>query len=103
MLDFYIEEAKKLEKKEQILRVCDLDDTLFGRKEQLEKEELLRNNRGAAGISVIANTIGIHAFIKKYYEGRDYPQDIRSQLDSSKDIILTAGMQELQYMKAMAM
>jgi len=34
-----------LEKKDEILIVSDLDDTIFCRKEQLEDNELLRNNR----------------------------------------------------------
>jgi len=48
VLNFYIEEVKHLEKKESALRVSDLDDTLFGRGDQLESEVKLRENRGAS-------------------------------------------------------
>ena len=37
----------------KILRILDFDDTLFSREEQLEKEELLRLNRGDAGNKII--------------------------------------------------
>jgi len=57
LLDFYIQEASLLEKKDSVLRVCDLDDTLCGRKDQLEGEEMLRLNRGGAGTTIIFNTL----------------------------------------------
>ena len=100
LLDFYIQEASLLEKKNSILRVCDLDDTLCGRADQLAWEEMLRLNRGGAGNTIIANTLWIHTYVEKYYTGIDYPTDILSLLNPKTDIILTAGMKELQIMKA---
>jgi hypothetical protein len=36
LIDFYMQESSQLEKKDSILRICDLDDTLCGRRDQLE-------------------------------------------------------------------
>ncbi|NDK09825.1 hypothetical protein GW846_03540 [Candidatus Gracilibacteria bacterium] len=102
VLNFYIEEVKHLEKKESALRVSDLDDTLFGRGDQLESEVKLRENRGASGIDVIINDLGLHTFIQEQYH-TDFPRDILDLLDPKIDIILTAGMVELQRMKAQKM
>lgn len=99
LVDFYLQEAQNLEKKESTLRVCDLDDTLFSRQEQLESEELLRNNRWAAGNTIILNTLGLHTYTQKNYH-TNFPKDIFSLLDAKNDLILTAGMPELQHMKA---
>lgn len=100
LVDFYITEASALEKRESTLRVCDLDDTLCGRRDQLASEEMLRLNRGAAGNTIIFNTLWVHQYIEKHYAWIDYPRDILSLLNSESDIILTAGMPELQIMKA---
>ena len=42
---FWKNEAKNLHKKNENFIVCDFDDTIFSRKDQLEINELLRNNR----------------------------------------------------------
>jgi len=102
VLNFYIEEVKHLEKKESALRVSDLDDTLFGRGDQLESEVKLRENRGASWIDVIINDLWLHTFIQEQYH-TDFPRDILDLLDPKIDIILTAGMVELQRMKAQKM
>jgi len=99
LIDFYLGQASKLKKVESTLRICDFDDTLFGRRDQLEQEEMLRLNRGAAGITIITNTLWIQWYMDKYYAGVHIPTDIISMLDKDTDIILTAWMKELQYMK----
>lgn len=100
LVDFYLQEASLLEKKDSILRVCDLDDTLCGRRDQLESEDMLRLNRGGAGNTIILNILWLQSYIEKYYMGINYPTDILSLLNPDSDIILTAGMKELQTMKA---
>ncbi len=102
VLNFYTKEAKALEKKESILRVSDLDDTLFARRDQLESEVKLRENRWAAGIDVIINDLWLHTFIQEQYH-TNFPRDILGLLNPKTDIILTAGMIELQRMKAQKM
>jgi len=102
LVDFYIEYANTLEKKDTTLRVCDLDDTLFCRTEQLEAEELLKNNRGWAGITIVTNTLWLRKYTETYYHW-NFPKDIFSLLNKDSDIILTAGMPELQHMKAKQM
>jgi hypothetical protein len=51
MLDLtqQLKELEKLKnnlvKKDETLIICDFDDTIFSRKEQLEKSQILRENR----------------------------------------------------------
>jgi hypothetical protein len=102
LVDFYIHEASLLEKKESTLRICDFDDTIFWRRDQLASEEMLRLNRWDAGTTIITNTLWIEKYMHKYYKGVNYPKDIISLLNKESDVILTAGMKELQYMKIQA-
>lgn len=44
---YWKNKTNSLEKRENNLIVMDLDDTLFSRTEQLDKELLLQQNRGA--------------------------------------------------------
>jgi len=46
LFDHYIEEAQKMERRDETFHICDFDYTLFARDEQLEAEQLLRENRG---------------------------------------------------------
>jgi hypothetical protein len=100
LIDFYMQESSQLEKRDSILRVCDLDDTLCGRADQLTWEEILRLNRWWAGNTIIFNTLWIYDYVEKYYAHISYPTDILSLLNPESDIILTAWMKELQIMKA---
>ncbi|MCH8518161.1 hypothetical protein LAT59_00140 [Candidatus Gracilibacteria bacterium] len=103
LIDFYLQEIASLSKDEDIvIRIVDFDDTLFSREEQLEKESALRENRGGAGIDVIVNSMGISQFIDTYYRGHDFPHDIFNLMNPETDVILTAGLRELQYMKTEA-
>lgn len=82
--------------------MCDFDDTLFSRKQQLETNNLLFSNRWDAGIEVIINQIGMEKFIQDYVANISFPSDISKLLDPKKDIILTAGTIELQMAKIQA-
>lgn len=99
---FWKNEAKNLPKKDENLILCDFDDTIFSRKDQLEINEILRNNRWDAGTKIIINEIGIEQYIKEYVENKSYPRDIINTLDTQKDIILTAGIYETQLAKIRA-
>lgn len=109
MLDLtkQLKELKKLknnlEKKDEILIVSDLDDTIFCRKEQLEDNELLRNNRWADWIRVILEQIWIENFIEKYYKWKSFPKTITDKMISWKDLILTAWEINLQTSKIKAL
>jgi len=103
LIDFYLQEIASLSRdKDTVIRIVDFDDTLFSREEQLEKESTLRENRGWAGIDVIVNTMWISQFIDTYYRGYDFPHDIFNLMNPETDLILTAGLRELQYMKTEA-
>lgn len=101
LVDFYLEEVQSLPKENMIVRICDFDDTLFSREEQVS-EKRLAENRGASGIHLIVDEIGVHDFIDTYYRGHDFPRDIFNLLDEETDLIMTAGLRELQYMKTEA-
>ncbi|MDD2907219.1 MAG: hypothetical protein PHH98_01125 [Candidatus Gracilibacteria bacterium] len=90
---------KNLEKKDETLIITDFDDTLFCRKEQLEKSSLLRENRGEKGNEVIMNIIGLEEFIKTHYTGKSFPKNIINSMKIGRDLILTAGLKELQKAK----
>ncbi|MDD3144548.1 MAG: hypothetical protein PHV23_00390 [Candidatus Gracilibacteria bacterium] len=91
-----------LEKRDEILIISDFDDTLFCRKEQLEISSLLRENRGKKGNEVIMNVIGLENFINEHYIGKKIPKNIINSMKIGKDLILTAGLQELQDAKLKA-
>lgn len=99
LIDFYIQESASLSKKDTTVRICDFDDTLFSREEQLSEEPILKEKRGAEGNSWITNIFGIHNFTQKYYADRNLPQEIQSLLHVDSDLILTAWLPELQELK----
>ena len=103
LIDFYLKEIASLSRDEGVvIRIVDFDDTLFSRDEQLEKESSLRENRGWAGIDVIVNSMWISQFIDRYYRGQDFPRDIFNLMNPETDLIITAWLRELQYMKTEA-
>ena len=99
LVDFYIEEAAKLERRENSFIMADMDDTLISRSRITEEEELLRINRWAAWNKLIVNHFGINNIISRFYENQNPPQDIAKLLTPENSIILTAGVIEYQYRK----
>jgi len=83
--------------------VSDLDDTLFSRVEQLEKEPELVLRRGYVWNTYLINEIGISPMLKKYYVNKNYPQEIIQKLNPKKSLILTAGIYEYQMGKQKAL
>lgn len=97
------EKVKSLEKKDYNLKITDLDDTIFCRKEQLEKSDILRNNRWSKWNEAIINQIGIENLIKDFYEWKEYHKCIVSLLDTDTDLILTAWVYDIQIAKVKAL
>lgn len=98
-IDFWNQEVKKLEQRDEIFRAADFDYTLFSRDEQLDKEEILRNNRWDSGPAMCLEAWKLQDIIHTYYGWYSMPTEILSQLNSEKDIIITAGMREFQMWK----
>lgn len=91
-----------LKKRDDYLIITDFDDTIFSRKEQLEKSELLRNNRWDKWNEVMKNIIWFENIIRDYYLNKIYPTIITSKLRLNHDLILTAWYKELQSLKIKA-
>lgn len=91
MWEFWIELAQTLEKKDTIFQLADFDYTLFSRDEQLEWVPDLQKNRGDLGPLYLFQRYGMTQFLKDYYSDISLPTEILSRLDSSRDIIMTAG------------
>lgn len=103
ILEEFLDEVRRLQKKDETVRIVDLDDTLFGRKDQLDREPWLRENRWEEGNKYILYRLGLEKFIAKYYEWISYPQEIVSQIQKDKDVIMTAGFEVIQKAKIESM
>ncbi len=93
---------KNLKIKNETLIISDFDDTIFCRKEQLEKSNLLRENRWDLWNQVIMNIIWLENFIDEHYIWKKFPKNIINQFETWKDLILTAWFKELQLAKIKA-
>lgn len=102
LINRILETKKTLEKSPKNLYVADFDDTIFCRKEQLEKSELLRTNRWAKWNQAILDTMWIDVLAKDFYEWKTYPTCVTSLLRENHDLILTAWVQEIQDAKLKA-
>ena len=103
LVDFYLEEIKKLEKRDSKFIICDIDDTLLCRERLAIEEPLLKENRGQAGNDVVINHFGIHNIIDRFYANQNAPQDIIDLMKENEDnLILTAWIPEYAQMKARA-
>jgi hypothetical protein len=91
--------VSQLNKKDVNIIVTDLDDTIFSRKEQLEKSEELRKNRWINGNTKIINEIWIKNYINTWVKWKSYPKNIISLLNKKTDVIITAGFLEIQKLK----
>lgn len=102
LINRILETKKTLEKSPKNLYVADFDDTIFCRKEQLEKSELLRTNRWAKWNQAILDTMWIDVLAKDFYKWKTYPTCVTSLLRENHDLILTAWVQEIQDAKLKA-
>lgn len=89
--EFWSELAQTLEKKDSIFQLADFDYTLFSRDEQLEWVPDLLKNRGDLGPLYLFQRYGMTQFLNDYYNDVSLPTEILTRLDSSRDIIMTAG------------
>ncbi len=91
-----------LEKKDIDLIICDFDDTIFCRAEQLEKSEILRTNRWNAWNDMILSTLWLDKYIEEHYVWKEFPQEIFSKLRENHDLVLTAWYKDIQDKKMQA-
>lgn len=91
LIDFWSDWAKNLPKRESIFRMSDFDYTLFDRDEQLHGVPDLQKNRGDLGPTYLFEKYGMQKFLDEYYKNHPLPTEILKELDSSTDIIMTAG------------
>lgn len=96
------EKVKLLEKKDIDLIIADFDNTIFCRKEQLEKSETLRNNRWNKWNDAIKDILWIEKTIDLFYKDKKYPKIIPSKLRKNHDLILTAWYEDIQKAKIKA-
>lgn len=101
-LESLMKKRDLLEKKDETLIISDFDDTIFCRKDQLEKSQLLRENRWDLWNQVIMNIIWLENFINEHYIWKEFPKNIICQFKIWKDLILTAWFKELQLAKIKA-
>ncbi len=91
LLEFWSEYANWLEKQDTIFQVSDFDYTLFSRDEQFEKIPELLENRWDLWPKYLFENFGMSSFIENFYVTTTIPTEIVERLDSSRDIIMTAG------------
>lgn len=102
IINYWEEEIKKLKKSDLELKVADFDDTLFSRKEQLENEKYLRENRWDLWPKSIIDNWWIEKYIQKYYIDKKMPDNILNNFNTENDLILTAWIYEFQISKLFA-
>ncbi len=102
LINKLLETKNTLKKSSENLYIADFDDTIFCRKEQLEQSELLRTNRWAKWNQAILDTMWIDVLAKDFYEWKTYPNCVTSLLRENHDLILTAGIQDIQNAKLKA-
>ena len=82
--------------------VADFDDTIFAREEQLQKEQILRENRWDAGTKIMKEVLWIDYMMKNYYENKTFPKKIIEEIKENNWIVLTAWDFDLQKAKQKA-
>ena len=103
LVDFYIQEASTLPRKNNKLIISDMDDTLLSRSRLSEEEALLRENRGQEWNKVVINHFGIHNIVERFYTNQNPPQDIVNIMkQNDENLIMTAWVPEYALMKARA-
>lgn len=97
----YLDEVRRLQKRDETIIVTWLDDTLFSRQDLFEAEPLLANADSEEERNKFSQYhIGIPKILQEHYTGKDFPQDIVSQMQPGRDFILTTGFENFQKQKA---
>jgi len=100
LVDFYMQESAKLEKKEWEFIISDMDDTLISRHRLAIDEPMLKENRGQEWNKVVINHFGIHNIVSRFYENQNPPKNIVNKMRAAWDcLVLTAGVPEYAIMK----
>lgn len=99
LVDFYLEESSKLEKKDSEFIIADMDDTLISRSRITEEEPILREKRWQEWNKAIINDFGINYIVDKFYRKEEYPDKIRKKMQETDSLILTAWVYEYAMMK----
>jgi len=100
LVDFYLEESQKLERKTSKFIISDMDDTLISRHRLAIDDPLLKVNRGHEGNKVVINHFWIHEIVDRFYKNQNPPLDIvHIMRDNTDNLILTAGVPEYAIMK----
>jgi len=100
LVDFYIQESVKLEKRETKFIISDMDDTLISRHRLAIDEPMLKEARGQEWNKVVINHFGIDDIVSRFYENQNPPQDITDKMREAWDaLVLTAWVPEYAMMK----
>jgi hypothetical protein len=79
--------------------MADFDDTIFARKEQLEKEKVLRENRWDKWTKIMKEVLWCDYMVENYYKNKSFPKKIINKIEENDWLILTAWDKELQEFK----
>ncbi|ATU05122.1 hypothetical protein BKN14_01540 [Candidatus Gracilibacteria bacterium HOT-871] len=90
----YIQDLKNILQKPKSgdISFVDFDETLYSRIPQFKKDKRFVECRGQAGIDLVYKEIGRDIFLKDYYN----PDGVVKDVLSRTDVILTAGIDDLQ-------
>lgn len=98
-IKYWLEEVKRLKRTDDNLLVVDFDDTIFPRGDQLEKEQVLRENRWNLGSKAVIEIMGLQNYLEKYFIGKNFPKTIVNLMDKKRDVIMTTWPYEYQLEK----
>ena len=73
LINFYIQEVAKLERKEVEFFICDLDDTLISKEQLLEETKILKGHTPQENSERIIDVYGLNEFMLKNYSRDDIP------------------------------
>lgn len=93
-----VKKISKLNSKKENLIVSDFDDTIFSTKEVIDTD-VRKWRRWEEWNNYIMKVIWLNKFVQDFYVWKNFPKEIISKLDKSKDLILTTWTYELQEVK----
>lgn len=104
LLEKFIDEVRRLSKRDESIIVSGFDDTVFSRKELLENEPLLKKCYSDEEINKISMYhIGIPHILGTYYNGKNYPKNIVETMVPERDFFLSSGFEHVQKQKLAAL
>lgn len=104
LFEKYLDEVRRLQVRDETLIVSELDDTIFSCEELLKNEPLLSESPCEEERNKTAMYyVWVPHIIETYYKGKEFPQDIVSQMNPKRDFILTSWFESFQQQKANAL